>query len=312
MNERYSRVCVTGGAGFIGQHLVRALLARGYSVRVIDDLSVGRKENVPADAELIVGNVTETAVAESVQDCEVVFHLAARVAIRSSFEFIVEDVAANVLGTASLLKAFAASPHTKKFILASSMAVYADSEQPIPIDEEYIKDPISPYGISKFAAEMLVMRQCESVQKQGVALRLFNTYGPGQIFSPYVGVVTIFTKTLMAGKTPSIFGDGLQCRDFVHVDDVVRGFLAAMDGPSASGVYNIGSGVGTTINDVYKKISSTLGFDIPPNHEIAAQGELRYSIANIDKARSRLGYEPQHRFDQSIVNVIREITENKQ
>ncbi|BBA32757.1 UDP-glucose 4-epimerase [Methylocaldum marinum] len=267
---------------------------------------------MPADAELIVGDVTDTAVAESVQDCEVVFHLAARVAIRSSFEFIVEDVAANVLGTASLLKAFAASPNTGKFIFASSMAVYADSEQAIPIDENYIKDPISPYGISKFAAEMLVMRQCKSVQKQGIALRLFNTYGPGQIFSPYVGVVTIFTRTLMAGKAPSIFGDGLQCRDFVHVDDVVRGFLAAMDEPTAAGVYNIGSGIGTTINDVYRTISDTLNLEMSPNYENVAQGELRYSIANIDKARSLLGYEPQHRFDRSIVNVIREITENKQ
>ncbi|RIL07162.1 MAG: hypothetical protein DCC71_04095 [Proteobacteria bacterium] len=305
MAETFRHALVTGGAGFIGTHLVRALLGRGLAVTVLDDLSVGRRENVPNGAKLVVGDVIDPEVAQgATADCDVVFHLAARVAIRSSFDFVVEDTQVNVAGTASVLRAAARAAGVRRFVTTSSMAVYADAPSPAPIDERHPTVPVSPYGISKLASESLVHLMCGQRGIGSACVRLFNTFGPGQALSPYVGVVTIFVNKLRAGERATIYGDGEQCRDFVHVDDVVRGFLCAMDGATTGETYNIGSGVATSVNQVLARIAKELGRPFDPTYADAVPGELRYSVADVTKARQQLGYAPRRSFDEAIGEVV--------
>ena len=310
MTSAFTKVCVTGGAGFIGVHLVRALLAKGLAVNVLDNLSVGTAGNLPTGAELVVGDILDPdSVHQAMAGCEVVFHLAARVAIRSSFDFAVEDTMTNVAGTTSVLRAAQHVGSIRKVITASSMAVYADAVAPIPICEDHPTEPISTYGISKLAAERLTHAMCTHAGMQSVVLRLFNTYGPGQTLSPYVGVVTIFVNQLHKGEPPTVFGDGEQCRDFVHVQDVVRGFLHAMESRVSGQTFNIGTGIPLSVNAVLRRLKHVMHSSVDERYVDTVSGELRYSIADIRKARNALDYEPTHRFETSIPEVIREIIE---
>src|SRR5205814_2094846 len=183
-----------------------------------------------------------------------VFHLAARVAIRSSFDFVVDDTMTNVSGTASILRAAQQSGSVQKVISTSSMAVYADASDPAPIAETHPAVPISPYGISKLASESLTHVMASAAGIKSVVLRLFNTYGTGQRLSPYVGAVTIFANRLLKGEAVTIYGDGQQARDFVHVDDIASGFLCAMDSEVSAETINIGSGQARTVNTVFEVI----------------------------------------------------------
>jgi UDP-glucose 4-epimerase len=307
VDRTFRTACVTGGAGFIGSHLVRALLERGLRVRVIDNLSVGRSDRVPGEAILIEGDITDhESIAEAVEGCDVVFHLAARVAIRSSFEFAFEDAMTNVGGTARVLRA-AEQAGARKVVVASSMAVYADMDEPRPVGETHPTRPISPYGVSKLAMETLTHLMCARAGIPSIALRLFNTYGAGQALSPYVGVVTIFIDSLSRGERPTIFGDGEQLRDFVHVEDVARAFLAAMDGDAAHETYNVGSGRGLSVNEVLAALQEALETDIEPRRVEAVPGEVRFSIADITRARNELGYRPRYDFESSIADVATEV-----
>lgn len=302
-----AKACVTGGAGFIGSRVVQALLDRGLEVNVIDDLSVGRAERVPAGARLVTGDILDpAAMAEAVRGCDVVLHLAARVAIRSSFEHAVEDGRANYCGTAAVLRA-AEDAGAGRFVFASSMAVYADSGEPEPIPETHPTRPLSPYGISKLSGEMLSHLMCARGGMESCVLRLFNTYGPGQQYSPYVGVVTIFSNQLREGRIPEIFGDGEQRRDFVHVDDVAQAFASAATSPVSGETFNIGSGQSVSVNQVCEAIRLALESRVRPVYREAAAGELRNSIADISRARDVLGYRPRHVFGQSIQRVVQEI-----
>lgn len=306
MSAAANRICVTGGAGFIGSHVVHELLKTGREVVVIDDLSVGQRDKVPPGAEFIEGDILDPDVAAAAARCDSVIHLAARVAIRSSFEFIVEDTTTNVVGTASLLRAIGAAEaaSVKQFLFASSMAVYAEGAPDRAIDENHAIAPLSPYGVSKYAAEMLVQQVCARNGIDAGILRLFNTYGQGQALSPYVGVVTIFADAINQGRAPTIFGDGDQCRDFVHVEDVAQAFVKALDVRNNGRVYNIGSGQGRSVNEVFAAIADALGFDQAALHESAVAGELRYSIADIGTARERLDYHPLHSFNDAIASVV--------
>ncbi len=304
----YKKACITGGAGFIGSRLARRLLSEGVEVTILDNLSVGLSSNVPEGARLIIGDLLDREACQNAVDgCDIVFHLAARVAIRSSFEFVVEDTTTNVAGTAAAMRAAWKSGSVKKVITASSMGVYSDSPSRLPVTEDHPTESVAPYGISKFAAEQLTHNIAAAAGIQSVALRLFNTYGPGQRLSPYVGVVTIFTNKLRAGERPKIFGDGLQMRDFVHVDDIVSGFLCARDARVTGQTFNIGSGVGITVREVFDAVARSVGSALEPEYAPAVPGELRHSVANIDRARGVLGYNPQHKFQSSIGAVVEEI-----
>jgi UDP-glucose 4-epimerase len=306
--HHFTRVCVTGGAGFIGSRLVRRLLEDGVRVTVLDNLSVGRREQVPAAARFVEGDLLNPRDCEDALDgCEALLHLAARVAVRSSFEYFVEDAQCNVIGTATMLRAAIQSRSVRKVIVTSTMAVYADSPTPAPIPETHPAMPLSPYGVSKLAVERMTHLVAGAAGLQSIVLRLFNTYGPGQRLSPYVGVITIFEDALRAKRPPTIFGDGLQTRDFVHVDDIASGFIAALRADVTGETFNIGSGRPRTVVDVYETLARALDSNVRPTFAPAVPGELRNGLASIEKARRMLGYAPRHRFEDAIPAVLEEI-----
>jgi UDP-glucose 4-epimerase len=300
----FKRALVTGGAGFIGSHLVERLLDEGLQVVVLDDLSMGKREYVPKAAGFVQGDVRDpAAVSAAMAGADVVFHLAARVSIRASVSGFYEDADTNLMGTLNVLQA-CASHNVQKFIYASSMAVYADAPAPVPLREGYKTTPISPYGVAKLASERYAMLVAAGSGFDAVALRYFNTYGPRQTFTPYVGVITIFIRRLLHGEAPLIFGDGEQCRDFVYVGDIVDATLRAMTHNVRGEVFNVGSGCGTTVNQVASMLCARLNPDVAPEHVAAHPGELRNSIADIGKARQLLGYEPRSRLEDRIDEVI--------
>jgi UDP-glucose 4-epimerase len=305
----FRHALVTGGAGFIGSHLTRALLASGRQVTVIDNLSVGRREMVPEGARFVHGDIRdERAVGDALQGVDCVFHLAAQVTIRGSFERFYEDLDTNVMGTARVLKSVDPA-HVKWFVLASSMAVYADADAPAPIDEHHPTKPLSPYGYGKLAAEGVARQILGSRGIPLTAVRFFNTFGPGQTYTPYVGVITIFVTRLLRGEAPVIFGDGEQQRDFVHVEDIVAGTMAAPGG--APGTYNLGTGRGTSLNQLADLLTQRINPALEPQHAPAPPGELRYSIADIAAARKALGYEPARTIESRIDEVIEDIRRRK-
>ena len=308
MSKRFHRACVTGGAGFIGSHLVEHLLRLGMDVTVIDDLSTGRASRIPPGARFVEGSILDLAKSgEAMHGAEIIFHLAARVAIRSSFSFVVEDAQTNLVGTAAVLQAAAAARTVRRVISTSSMAVYADSLTKRAVSEDHPTLPLSPYGVSKLAAEQLTHLYCAQAGIESAVLRLFNTFGPGQTLSPYVGVVTIFVNQLTRGEQPTIFGDGLQMRDFVHVLDVVQGFSRAMSGRASGETFNIGSGQATTLNWLYRSVTEVMQIKQPPLHAPFAAGELLCSFADISKAIRELGYQPRYGLAESLPAVIEEI-----
>jgi len=296
---------VTGGAGFIGSHLTRALLAQGTRVTVLDNLSVGRRETVPDAARLVCGDVRDSAaVADALTGVDGVFHLAAQVTIRGSFDRFCEDLDTNVMGTARLLRAMDAS-QVRWFVLASSMAVYADAESPEPIAESHPTKPLSPYGVGKLAAEGVCQQVCEARGVPFTALRYFNTFGPGQAYTPYVGVITIFVTRLLRGEPPVIFGDGEQQRDFVHVEDIVAGTIAAPG--RRPGIYNLGTGRGTSLKALARMITRRLEPSIAPVFVPPQAGELRFSIADITAAREALGFAPTRTLEDDFDAVVADI-----
>jgi UDP-glucose 4-epimerase len=305
----WSHALVTGGAGFIGSHLTRALLAEGRRVTVLDNLSVGRREVVPEGARFVHGDVRdEAAIADALAGADCVFHLAAQVTIRGSFDRFHEDLDTNVMGTARLLRAVDPS-QVKWFTLASSMAVYADADAPRPIDESHSKRPLSPYGVGKLAAEDVSQQILEARGVPFTATRFFNTYGPGQTYTPYVGVLTIFITRLLRGESITIFGDGEQQRDFIHVHDIVAGAKATPG--RAPGRYNLGTGRGTSLNELAAMVLAKLAPDQQPKHAGAQAGELRFSIADIGAARRALDFSPTRTLQQDLDDVIAWVRERE-
>ena len=305
----WSHALVTGGAGFIGSHLTRSLLAEGRRVTVLDNLSVGRREVVPDGARFVHGDVRdEAAIADALAGVDCVFHLAAQVTIRGSFDRFHEDLDTNVMGTARLLKAVDQT-QVKWFTLASSMAIYADADSPRPIGESHPKRPLSPYGVGKLAAEDVSQQILEARGIPFTATRFFNTYGPGQTYTPYVGVLTIFITRLLRGESITVFGDGEQQRDFIHVEDIVAGTKAT---PGRSpGRYNLGTGRGTSLNELAAMVLAKLAPDQKPKHAEAQAGELRFSVADIGAARRALGFSPTRSLQHDLDDVIEWVRERE-
>jgi UDP-glucose 4-epimerase len=303
-SDPYRRALVTGGAGFIGSHLARALLSEGLEVVVLDDLSKGKAENVPPGATLRVGDVrSPDDVARALDGADVVFHEAARVSVRTSIKQFFEDAETNFMGTLNVLRC-SAGRGVRKIVFASSMAVYADSPKAEPLSEEHPQEPISPYGIAKLAAERYCLQIARDSGIDCHVLRYFNTYGPGQTFTPYVGVVTIFIRRLLQGERPMIYGDGEQRRDFVHVDDVVRANLLSLRSGVGHGVFNVGTGRATSVNEIAALLGERIDPGCAPYHVEAHPGELRNSIADIARAATTLGYRPSTRLEDRIDEVI--------
>lgn len=304
------RVLVTGGAGFIGSHLVRACLAAGEQVRVFDDLSSGRRENlaeVAADVELAVGGVEDAdTLAKVARGCEVVYHQAAIASVPRSVDEPLRTHAVNATGTLNALEA-ARRAGARRFVFACSTAVYGD-DPALPKREDMPTRPRSPYALQKLTGELYCEQYTRLFGLEAVPLRYFNVFGPRQDpRAMYAGVIPIFVTTLAAGRRPRIFGDGLQSRDFVHVSDVVAANRAAACAPaSAVGVpINVGRGVRTTLLELLARIAEALGRPAPePIFEPERPGDVRHSQADPTRAAERLGWRARISLEEGLRDTV--------
>ena len=284
------RAVVTGGAGFIGSHVVEALLARGDEVHVLDDLSRGTRERVAAGAELHVGDIREPdAVFDSVRP-EAVFHLAAQADVRVSVERPDFDADVNVLGTVRILEA-ARRSGAKVVFSSTGGAVYGECTSPAMESAE--RRPLAPYGTSKLCGEEYLATWNRLYGTGHVSLRFANVYGPRQEPHGEAGVVAIFMGLLHAGGTPKIYGDGSQTRDYVFVADAVRAMLAALD-HEGGGVFNIGTSVETSVVELYDAIQGASGVTRKAAFAEARLGELQRSVLDSSLAGRELGWRPEH------------------
>jgi UDP-glucose 4-epimerase len=300
---KFRKALVTGGAGFIGSHIVESLLSRGMKVVVLDDFSMGKRENIPSDAVVVEGDVLDVnKVNLALDGVDIVFHQAAKVSIRSSVAEFYKDAQTNIMGTINIWQAMK-DHKVRKFIYASSMAVYGNSKY-LPLDEEHPKEPISPYGISKLAGEKYCLNLGGQMGIDTVVLRYFNTYGPRQTLTPYVGVITIFINRLLENKPPIIFGDGTQVRDFISVKDVAEANMKAMDADCNGEVCNVGTGIGTNVNKIADILIQKIGNGLLKEHTAPVVGEPGNSIASISKAEKVLGFKAKHGLDDDMENVI--------
>jgi UDP-glucose 4-epimerase len=300
---------VTGGAGFIGSHLVEALTAQGVRVRVLDDLSTGLRANLsglsPAP-ELIDGDAADAATAgRAAAGVEVVYHLAALASVQKS----VEDPAAShrvcATGTLTVLDA-ARRGGVRRVVYAASASAYGIPAGPVQTEQDPAL-PLSPYAAAKLAGEMYCQAFAATYGLETVRLRFFNVFGPRQrADSPYSGVIALFTAALAADRAPTVFGDGLQSRDFVYVADVVQALTRAADAPGVSGnVYNIGGGRSVTLLELIAALNRLFGKGLAPQHGPARAGDIRHSRADIARARRELGYEPAVPFEQGLAETLR-------
>jgi UDP-glucose 4-epimerase len=289
------RALVTGGAGFIGSHLVDALLARGDDVIVLDNLATGRLENVREDAELIEGDVAdETAVARAVSGCEVVYHQAALGSVARSVERPLSSDNANIHGTLSVLQT-AHRAGARRVVMASSSSVYGGAAR-VPTSESAPLLPRSPYAVTKLAGEHYARVFWELHGLETVSLRYFNIYGPRQRpDSQYAAVIPLFIDALLTGATPLVHGDGLQSRDFTFVADAVLANLCAAAAPAgrcAGKAYNIARGQPASLIELLAILAAEVGVSVTPDHGDPRPGDVRHSHADIGAAGRDLGYEP--------------------
>ncbi len=280
-------VCVTGGAGFIGSHVAAAFLAAGHRVRVLDDLSSGRRENVPEGAELHVLDVRSGAAAEIAGAADLLVHHAAQMDVRRSVEDPVFDASVNVLGGLNLLEG-ARRGRVRQVVFASTGGAIYGEQEVFPAPEEHRERPLSPYGVSKLAFERYLHAYHLTYGLDAACLRYANVYGERQSPHGEAGVVAIFLDRLLAGRPATINGTGLQTRDYVHVSDVVRANLAVAGRPGFL-TYNVGTGVETSVVDLYRAIARAAGSDREPVHGPAKPGEQQRSVVDASRIRRDLG-----------------------
>jgi len=278
------RAVVTGGAGFIGSHVVDALLARGDEVLVLDDLSNGKRENVADGARLEVVDIREPLDFEGAEVC---FHLAAQVDVRVAVERPEHDAQVNVLGTVTVLEA--ARAHGTQVVFASTGgAIYGECDGPAA--EDAPRRPLSQYGVSKLAGEEYLAAYNRLYGTNHVSLRFANVYGPRQDPRGEAGVVSIFLGRLAAGEPPRIFGDGSQTRDYVYAGDVAS---AALMAAGKAGVFNIGTGIETSVLELYELCRRVAGSELEAEHADARLGELQRSVLDVTRADRELGWRPE-------------------
>jgi UDP-glucose 4-epimerase len=287
------RILVTGGAGFIGSHIVDAFLAAGHPVTVVDDLSAGRRENVPSQARFHQFDLTDAAALERLfreERPEVVCHQAAQKSVRISVEDPAADATTNIIGTLRLLEQCRRNSVEHVLFASTGGAVYGDTEQ-IPTPEEHPARPVSPYGIAKLSVEHYLYYYQHQYGLAYTALRYANVYGPRQDPHGEAGVVAIFVERLLAGQTATIYGDGGQTRDYVYVGDVAAANVRALE-TRATGAFNIGTGIETSVNDLYAALAEVVGVRQPPRYAPARPGEQRRSAVDASRAADLLGWRP--------------------
>ncbi len=298
------KILVTGGAGFIGSNLASALVEADHSVVIIDDLSRGKRENVPPEAKFHEMDISSPVVDKifETEKLDVVFHLAAQMDVRRSVENPKNDAEINILGGINLLQS-SVKHRVKKFIFASTGgAVYGEQDY-FPADEKHPLNPVSPYGISKLAFEKYLYFYNIQHGLSYTALRYANVYGPRQSSEGEAGVVAIFCERLLKGKKAVVYGDGLQTRDFVYVGDVVKANLLALEF-DGSDVFNVGTGSETDINTIFEKIKAASGSDQERINEKARPGEQNRSCIAYEKIAGRLGWSPSVGLDEGIEKTV--------
>lgn len=298
---------VTGGAGFIGSHLVDALVARGDSVRVLDDLATGRRENLNAEAEFVQGSVADAeAVARAVDDREVVFHLGALGAVARSVADPRASNDANVNGTLNVLT-LARDAGVRRVVFASSSSVYGGAEI-VPTPESAPLRPRSPYAITKLTGDWYTRVFAELYDLETVVLRYFNVFGPRQRpDSTYAAVIPLFAAAMLAGESPIVHGDGTQSRDFTYVTDVVAANLAAAVAPAdrASGQpFNVAPGAGTSLLDLLDGLAQRIGVTPNPVFVESRPGDVHRSCADATAARDVLGWTPTVSMEDGLARYV--------
>jgi nucleoside-diphosphate-sugar epimerase len=312
-SRKYQKILVTGGAGFIGSHIVDKIMEKGFEVTVFDNLDTGHIKNTEShqakqDFHFIKGDIRDFSLVKKImKDVDAVFHEAALASVILSVQNPILSNDINVTGTLNLLKA-SSDLSVKRFIYASSAAVYGDTKTPEK-REDMGTNPKSPYGISKLAAENYVKIFHKLYGLETVSLRYFNVYGPRQRFDlqcAYGGVITIFTNRLLRDMPPIIFGDGEQTRDFVYIGDVVEANMLALDRKNAAGeAFNIGTGLSVSVNQIAKILKDIMNKHKLKNvHADPRPAEGRHGYANISKAEKILGFHPKVSIKDGLIKLV--------
>ncbi|MBI3817882.1 MAG: SDR family oxidoreductase [Planctomycetes bacterium] len=302
-----AKFLVTGGAGFIGSHLAAALAARGDSVRILDNFATGKRENLAAapGAELLEGDLRDlAAVRRACAGVDYIFHEGALPSVARSVEDPVTSDDTNTRGTLHILIA-ARDAGVKRVVYAGSSSAYGESAT-LPKHEEMMADPISPYGVSKYAGENYCRAFAKCYGLSTVVLRYFNVFGPRQDpGSPYSGVIALFCKAAVEGTDAMIHGDGEQSRDFTYIDNVVRGNLLAIERDVPAGmVMNCATGSAISLNGLVRALGGITGKNIKISYGPPRTGDIKHSLANIDRARRVLGYEPSVDFRDGLSRTL--------
>lgn len=299
-------VLVTGGAGFIGSHIVDFLIEKGYEVIIVDNLSTGSKENIPQDAVFYNIDILDEKSLDEVFKKELpdfVIHQAAQVSVRKSLENPVFDARINIMGSANIFL-LSKKYRVKKIIYAGSGGARYGEPKYLPCDEKHPALPISPYGISKYAAEHLLRIFCEDAGIDHIALCYSNVYGPRQDPNGEAGVVAIFLKKMINGEDCVINGDGNQTRDFVYVKDVAKANLMALEKETKEKIFNIGSGKETSINGLFNMMKKMLGKDAEAMHGKAIPGDVYKIFLDVNLAEKDLGWKPAYDFEKGLKETI--------
>jgi nucleoside-diphosphate-sugar epimerase len=303
-----SLMLVTGGAGFIGSHIAERLLSEGHAVRVLDNFSTGRRENLAGfgtEIDLVEGDIRDLdAVSRAVGGVDAVFHEAALASVPRSVDDPATSNQVNVMGTLNVLLA-SRDAGVRRVVYASSSSIYGESPE-LPKREEMSPAPESPYAVSKLAGEYYCRVFSSLYGLECVALRYFNVFGPRQDpSSQYAAVVPIFVAALLAGQRPVIHGDGEQSRDFTYVENVVEAnLLAAFADGCAGQVMNAACGSTVTVNELFDRLRTLTGAAVEPVYVEPRAGDVRHSFADVTKARRMLGFEPSVEFEEGLVRTI--------
>lgn len=305
---RDARCLVTGGAGFIGSNLVRALIREGAEVVVLDDLSTGCRSHLPDDPRLVVVETdlrNDSKIKERLAGQDYVFHLAAQVGNLKSILAAEADATSNIVGTVRLLDACAGAGVTK-VVYSSSSAIFGEARA-LPIAEDHPQDPASFYALSKLTGERYALLARSLWSVPAVALRYFNVFGLPMEDNEYTGVISIFLRRLARREPLLVYGDGEQVRDFVHVSDVVQANLLAAQAAEPGSVYNVGSGVATSVRDLAEAVQRVAGVRVQVRHEPARAGEVQNSVADIRRIRDELGYRPSCDLERGLAELWRDL-----
>jgi len=307
------RYIVTGGAGFIGSHLVDRLVKNGNDVMVIDNLSTGKKEFVNKDAVLIIGDITDRNLISNVYSDfkpDYLHHLAAQIDVRHSFADPLFDADVNIMGSINLLE-MARRFRTKRIVFASSGGTVYGEPKLKPVSETAPTKPVSPYGLSKLTVEMYLDIYKRNNSIDYVALRLGNVFGPRQNPTGECGVFSIFTLKMLKKERPTIYGDGTATRDYIFVDDVVDAFITATDDSSPSGEYNIGTGSELSTRGVFDLIAKIAGYKEEPNYADPKPCEVYQISLDIAKAKKMLNWQPKTGLEEGVKKLVDYIRENE-